>query len=39
MEDGRITDIGIHEDLISRPGTYQDVYRIQMETMQEGGDS
>ena len=39
MEDGKVTDLGTHEELISRPGTYQDVYRIQMETMQEGGDS
>ena len=38
MDEGRITDLGTHEELIAREGSYRDVYKIQMETMREGGD-
>ena len=31
MDDGRIVDRGTHEELIARPGLYQDVYKMQSE--------
>ncbi|MCI8350644.1 MAG: ABC transporter ATP-binding protein [Oscillospiraceae bacterium] len=31
MDDGRIVDRGTHEELIARPGLYQDVYQMQSE--------
>ena len=30
LEDGRVSDIGTHAELISRPGLYKDIYDIQM---------
>ena len=30
LSDGRVADIGTHEELISRPGIYRDIYEIQM---------
>ena len=30
LSDGRVADIGTHEELISRPGIYRDIYDIQM---------
>lgn len=35
MEDGRITDQGSHEELISKPGLYQRIYQIQTGLMDE----
>ena len=44
LEDGRVADIGTHSELISRPGTYRDIYDIQMSSddrrlMEEGGEA
>ena len=30
LSEGRVADIGTHEELISRPGIYRDIYDIQM---------
>lgn len=30
LEDGRVSDMGTHQDLISRPGIYKEIYDIQM---------
>jgi len=30
LDDGEVADIGTHQELISRPGTYRDIYEIQM---------
>ncbi len=37
LEDGRITDIGTHEELITRPGYYREVYALQNGITEEGG--
>ena len=29
LNNGRVEAIGTHEELIARPGTYRDIYRIQ----------
>ncbi|MPN35655.1 hypothetical protein SDC9_183153 [bioreactor metagenome] len=29
MEDGAITEIGTHNDLIKKPGLYQEIWNIQ----------
>ena len=31
LEDGRVSDVGTHAELISRPGVYRDIYEIQMQ--------
>ena len=31
MEEGRIADIGIHEELVSRCETYREIYESQMD--------
>ena len=30
LDDGRVSDVGTHQELISRPGIYKDIYDIQM---------
>ena len=30
LKDGEVSDIGTHQELISRPGIYRDIYEIQM---------
>ncbi len=37
LEDGRITDVGTHEELITRPGYYREVYALQNGITEEGG--
>lgn len=42
LENGRVTDLGSHQELISRPGIYRDIYNIQMSSddrtlIEEGG--
>ena len=42
LEDGRVSDMGTHQDLISRPGIYKEIYDIQMSSddrrlIEEGG--
>lgn len=37
LEDGRITDIGTHDELIQRPGYYREVYELQNGIEGEGG--
>ena len=42
LENGRVSDIGTHEELISRPGIYREIYDIQMSSddrrlIEEGG--
>ena len=42
LEDGRVSDVGTHEELISRPGIYREIYDIQMSSddrrlIEEGG--
>lgn len=42
LDDGRVADIGTHQELISRPGIYRDIYEIQMSSddrrlIEEGG--
>ena len=37
IENGRISDIGTHEELISRPGYYREVYELQNGVSGEGG--
>lgn len=37
LDGGRVTDLGTHEELIAREGSYRDVYKIQMEAMAESG--
>ena len=44
LENGRVSDIGTHEELISRPGIYREIYDIQMSSddrrlIEEGGDA
>ena len=44
LENGRVSDIGTHEELISRPGIYREIYDIQMNSddrrlIEEGGDA
>ena len=44
LEDGRPADLGTHEELISRPGIYRDIYDIQMRSddralILEGGEA
>ena len=31
LEDGRVSDLGTHAELIARPGVYRDIYEIQMQ--------
>ena len=43
LEDGAVADIGTHQELISRPGTYREIYDIQMSSddrrlVMEGGN-
>jgi ABC-type multidrug transport system fused ATPase/permease subunit len=35
MDEGRIVDIGTHEELVSRPGVYQNLYNEQFKSAQE----
>ncbi len=42
LDDGKVSDIGTHQELIARPGIYKDIYEIQMSSddrklIQEGG--
>lgn len=37
LENGRISDVGTHEELISRPGYYREVYELQNGIAGEGG--
>lgn len=42
LEDGRVSDLGTHAELISRPGIYREIYDIQMSSddrrlIEEGG--
>ncbi len=42
LDDGQVSDIGTHAELISRPGIYKDIYEIQMSSddrrlLEEGG--
>ena len=42
LENGQVSDIGTHEELISRPGIYREIYDIQMSSddrrlIEEGG--
>lgn len=42
LDDGKVSDIGTHEELIARPGIYRDIYDIQMSSddrrlIEEGG--
>ncbi len=30
LDNGRVADLGTHQELISRPGIYKDIYDIQM---------
>ena len=44
LENGRVSDIGTHEKLISRPGIYREIYDIQMSSddrklIEEGGEA
>ncbi len=44
LEDGRVSDLGTHQELISRPGIYKEIYDIQMRSddralIMEGGDA
>ncbi len=43
LEDGRVSDLGTHQELIARPGIYKDIYDIQMRSddralIMEGGE-
>ena len=38
LDGGKISQLGSHEDLISRPGLYRDMYRKQASYYQEGGN-
>ncbi|MBR5537840.1 MAG: ABC transporter ATP-binding protein [Clostridia bacterium] len=43
LDDGRVSDLGTHQELISRPGIYKDIYDIQMRSddralIMEGGE-
>ncbi len=43
LDDGRVSDLGTHQELISRPGIYKDIYDIQMRAddralIMEGGE-
>ena len=37
IENGKISDVGTHEELISRPGYYREVYELQNGLNGEGG--
>lgn len=37
LENGRISDVGTHEELIARPGYYREVYALQNGMTEEGG--
>ncbi|MDE6590987.1 MAG: ATP-binding cassette domain-containing protein, partial [Oscillospiraceae bacterium] len=44
LDGGRVSDVGAHGDLISRPGIYKDIYDIQMSSddralVEEGRDA
>ena len=44
LDGGRVSDVGAHGDLISRPGIYKDIYDIQMSSddralVEEGGEA
>ena len=44
LDHGKVSDIGTHEELISRPGIYKDIYEIQMSSddralVMEGGEN
>jgi len=44
LEDGRVADLGTHQELIARPGLYRDIYDIQMRSddrmlVMEGGEA
>ena len=44
LDGGRVADLGSHRELISRPGTYKDIYDIQMSSddrrlLTEGGEA
>ncbi len=44
LENGQVSDIGTHEELISRPGIYREIYDIQMSSddrrlIEEGGEA
>ena len=30
LDNGRVAEIGTHEELIAKPGIYQEIYQIQM---------
>lgn len=38
LENGKITDIGTHNELVNKKGYYQDVYTLQNEGFEKGGD-
>lgn len=42
LENGRVADLGTHQELIARPGMYKEIYNIQMSSddralIEEGG--
>lgn len=39
LDKGRVVDVGTHEELISRPGYYREVYELQNGLEQEGGEA
>lgn len=44
LEDGRVKDLGTHQELISRPGIYKEIYDIQMSSddrklIEQGGEA
>ena len=45
LEDGKLAELGTHEELIARPGIYRDIYDIQMRSddraliLEGGGDN
>lgn len=44
LDDGRLSDLGAHQELISRPGIYKEIYDIQMRSddralIMEGGEA
>ena len=43
LENGKISDLGTHQELISRPGIYKEIYDIQMSSddrklIEQGGE-